>query len=548
MKGRDTIMFKAINFDEGLSVKVQLLDIHSYPIHKHKDFQIFYVLKGELSLKLFYATYRLRPGSIHIIHSEDVHSIKSITEKNLVLVLTFNSSYFQSIFPHFITTVFITNIEEEAFGKRDILCNEILTIASEIHDKSPGYISRTNNAAVSLINTLMKNFRGFVIDPNGRAFIHKTSHDYIQVDRISRVIQYVYENYPYKISLSKIAEKEQISTYYLSHIFHKLVGMNFRDFLSMVRVEMSETAILSSSKSIARIAQDVGFSDAKYYIKNFHDYLGYHPKEYRKKYSDKIYGTVMPDKTEFPLSMMGDIINTQSNCGIFKKQFTKNIRCEIDFNSEVLYKFKAPRSIFSVIRSNTPAIINSTHFDHDCSEIYHDTYMQQFPVAILKELTADPSSFTFPSIDMLDSLDSYKGLFTVNGLRKPLYYLLEFLEDFPEDITDHGPNHIAFQRKNEKYLLLFNSSSIDNITVDIIARNIFTNYKLTTHTLPASKSCLYFWSQLNLNNNLDEDDIKNINYMTRPDIKFEIVPSMEQYYTSTELAPHDIILFKFSRY
>ena len=85
----------------------------------HPDFQIFYVLEGELSLTLFYATYRLQPGSIHIIHSEDVHSIKSITESNLVLVLSFDRDYFKSVFPHFVTTVFITNIEEGSFAKRD---------------------------------------------------------------------------------------------------------------------------------------------------------------------------------------------------------------------------------------------------------------------------------------------------------------------------------------------------------------------------------------------------------------------------------------------
>ena len=88
---KEILMIKDITYDENLSVKVELMDIKNYPIHSHPDFQIFYVLEGELSLTLFYATYRLQPGSIHIIHSEDVHSIKSITGSNLVLVLSFDS-------------------------------------------------------------------------------------------------------------------------------------------------------------------------------------------------------------------------------------------------------------------------------------------------------------------------------------------------------------------------------------------------------------------------------------------------------------------------
>lgn len=100
-------MQEKINYENDLSVKVQLLNIKEYPIHMHTDVQIMYVLEGELSLKLFYATYRLQPGSIHIIHSEDVHSMKSITENNLVLVLSFDSNYFKSIFPHFIAALAI---------------------------------------------------------------------------------------------------------------------------------------------------------------------------------------------------------------------------------------------------------------------------------------------------------------------------------------------------------------------------------------------------------------------------------------------------------
>lgn len=539
-------MLEPITYDENLSVKVQLLDIRSYPIHKHKDFQIFYVLEGELSLTLFYATYRLRPGSIHIIHTEDVHSIKSITERNLVLVLSFNSSYFQSIFPHFITTVFITNIEEGSFEKRDTLCSEMLTIAAEAYNRSPGYISRINNAAVSLINTLMTNFRGFVIDPVGKAFIHKTSHDYIQTDRISRIIQYVYENYPYKISLSRIAEKEQISPYYLSHIFHKLVGMNFRDFLSMVRVEMSESAVLSSTASISQIAQDVGFSDAKYYIKNFHDYMGYHPREYRKKYSDKIYGAVMPDIKELPLSFMTSILEKHNKYNMLSGQVTKTLRCEISFSSPVSCKFTPPRSIFSVIQSSIPAVVVSPD-PIDCSKMYHDVYMQQFPIDILTQLTESPGSFRFPQVDVFDDTDPDRGIFTANGLRKPLYYLLMILESLPEDVTAHGRNYIALQTKNDKYLLLFNDSKTESITADIIVRNVSSNYKLTKYILPADRSYLYFWAQLNFSSMLDSDDIKNINHMTAPDVKFEMIPPMEQYYTSTELAPNDIILMKFSR-
>jgi AraC-like DNA-binding protein len=541
-------MLETIQYDENLSVKVQLLDIRNYPIHNHKDFQIFYVLEGELSLKLFYSLYRLCPGDIHIIHSEDVHSIKSITDRNRVLVLTFDSEYFKSIFPHFITTVFITNIEEGAFKKRDALCNEIFAIAAETCDKSPGYVSRVNNSAVSLINTLMKNFRGFVIDPNHRAFVHKASHDYVQVDRISRIISYVYENYPYKLRLAEIAESEQISPYYLSHMFSKLVGLNFRDFLSMVRVEMSQSRILSTDKSISQIAHDVGFSDAKYYVENFHDYMGYHPKEYRRLYAKKTLGYEKPDQTEIPLSELQPLIDKYLRGDGYDRKKSFSLRVETDFNFTASKKIYWPKTAPSAIGDSPLFLKEVPDGGQDYSELYQNISPQKVPVEILCDISRNPTDFSFTELTLIDTPKSLKGLFTINGLYKPVFYLIELMQSFPENLADSGNAYISLCSDTEKHLILFNDNASKSITIDVVIRNIPSGCKLTKYSLHADRSYMYFWAQLNLSSHLSSEDIKNINSMTRPAIEFETIPPMEQYYTSINLSPHDITVMKFSRF
>lgn len=539
-------MKETITYDDGLSVKIQLLNIHSYPIHNHTDFQVLYVLEGELSLKLFYAKYRLQPGSIHIIHSEDVHSLRSITEKNLVLVISFNREYFQSIFPHFSSTIFITNIQEGAFEKRDILCDQIFAIVSEEYDKSAGYITRINNAAVAFINTLMNNFRGFVVDDTQKRFIHKTSHDYIQTDRVSRIIQYVYENYPYKISLANIAGKEQMSPYYLSHIFHKLVGINFRDFLSMVRVEMSEFSVLSTNKSITQIAQDMGFSDAKYYVSHFHKYMGFHPKEYRRKYAEKIYGVAPVDTIELPLSQLESTVDKYTNYPVFKEHYTKVNHIEMDFKLKVIGKFPNLKNVVSSIDDICLDLINDEKFINDAASQYQDINPQASAVELLQQLTVSPDDFQLPKIRMFDTQHSNAGLLTINGLKKPIYHLLNILKKLPGEITIVGSNHIGLHNRNEHYLLMFNPNESESIIFDVVTRNVLEKCKLTKYELLSKNSCINFWSQLNFNNHLKAEDIKNINYMTLPDIEFEMILPLEQHYSSIELAPCDIVLFKYS--
>ena len=122
------------------------------------------------------------------------------------------------------------------------------------------------------------------------------------------------------------------------------------------------------------------------------------------------------------------------------------------------------------------------------------------------------------------------------------------VETLPSDIVLYGPNYIGLQDADTKYLLIFNPEKDENLTVDIIARNIGSEYKVTKYRMIAANSCLNFWAQLNFSSSLEDEDIENINYMSKPDIEFELIPVMEQYYTSIELASYDIVLLKFTKY
>ena len=109
----------------------------------------------------------------------------------------------------------------------------------------------------------------------------------ILAGRLNRIMDYMYENYERKLTLSEIAENEKLSIYYLSHIIKEATGLSFQDLLSYIRVEESERLLLESNKKIGAIAEEMGFSAVRYYIKHFENWFGMHPLEYRKKYMGK---------------------------------------------------------------------------------------------------------------------------------------------------------------------------------------------------------------------------------------------------------------------
>ena len=539
-------MKRTIEYEDRCYVKTHLANIKSFPIHNHSDFQVLCVLEGELSLKLSYFNYRLQAGSVHIIHSEDVHSIESISEDNLVLSVFLDCSYFEKIFPHFITTVFITNVEDVRYKRAiDLLKNRIFAIVAEDLNPSPGHASRINNAGVALINTLMRYFRGFVIDPSEGYYVHKSPHDYMQVDRISRIIQYVYENYPYKISLTELAEKEQISPYYLSHVFQKFVGINFRDFLSLVRIEMSEDELLSTDKSIAQIAQDVGFSDAKYYVRHFFQRSGCHPREYRRLNKDKIYGVVEPDMEELPLSRIRSAETELADYNLLEGDSASVTIVDLDFQAEPNSSMKLPGLSTSALHGVFSDFIKKQTTSDTLLHRYQELTPQENVIQLLSQLASDPENFRFPDTDLFDSNKNLNGILTVNGLKKPMYYILNIMERMPEDVLSSGPDHIALLGKRNLTLLLFNPDKINSITIDTVVRNAPSNCKLTKYHMRAANSCLTFWAQLNFTPVLTDEDIENIDLMSHPDISFDVLPQDSQYYTSIELAPYDVVVLQF---
>ena len=89
------------------------------------------------------------------------------------------------------------------------------------------------------------------------------------------------ENYPHKLTLQHVAGEVGISPNHFSVLFHKTVGVSFREYLSQVRVEESKRLLLYSEYSLAEIASAMGFPDQSNFTKVFKRITGISPGKYR---------------------------------------------------------------------------------------------------------------------------------------------------------------------------------------------------------------------------------------------------------------------------
>ena len=98
---------------------------------------------------------------------------------------------------------------------------------------------------------------------------------------IRKALRFIADNYFEHLELAAVADSVQLSPSYFSTLFRQVVGMNFREYLSRVRVEESKRLLLSTEFALADIAVSVGFPDQSYYCKVFRRVVGVSPGKFR---------------------------------------------------------------------------------------------------------------------------------------------------------------------------------------------------------------------------------------------------------------------------
>lgn len=106
---------------------------------------------------------------------------------------------------------------------------------------------------------------------------HQDSSNPIILD----VFSYISAHRDESPSLAKMAKYCNVSTGYLSRLFSKEVGESYSSFNSRLKVEWAKALLESTDKSVYEISDELGFSEAGYFIKIFKKHVGMTPAAYR---------------------------------------------------------------------------------------------------------------------------------------------------------------------------------------------------------------------------------------------------------------------------
>lgn len=96
-------------------------------------------------------------------------------------------------------------------------------------------------------------------------------------------MDYARKHYSESILVADIAEVVCVTPNYFSKIFKEETGENFTEWFNKYRIEMAKKIMITQPVSkIYQIAEEVGFSDYKYFTYIFKKYTGYTPNTYKQ--------------------------------------------------------------------------------------------------------------------------------------------------------------------------------------------------------------------------------------------------------------------------
>ena len=98
---------------------------------------------------------------------------------------------------------------------------------------------------------------------------------------MKRLIQYVDENYMHKIRLADFAQSEGCSVSYLSRFIKDTMNQSFQEYVASVRFNCACKLIASGDMKMLDVCMEAGFSDYRYFSREFQRQHGMTPGEYR---------------------------------------------------------------------------------------------------------------------------------------------------------------------------------------------------------------------------------------------------------------------------
>ncbi len=256
-------------------------------LHFHPDIEIIFIENGRFNIWLNGKAYSADAGDLVVINSNECHKIQSSSENCIYKYIKFdprelyvsdkNMLDMQYAMPFTLNTVEHQRVFKGSEIDSSIIGPLFVETCNEWDNRNHGFELAIKSNILKIILTVIRYWDkiGFKITPiDISSGLSKT---------IQPAIKYIEKNYS-KASEAQAAQLCNLSYSYFSHSFKKVMNMSFKEYVNYIRINESQKLLISENKSVAEIAEILGFSSPSHYIQSFKKVKGESPKQFKINY------------------------------------------------------------------------------------------------------------------------------------------------------------------------------------------------------------------------------------------------------------------------
>ncbi len=239
--------------------------------HWHRSIEIFMVFEGHLKFYLNDLEQKLNPGEFVLVNSNEIHAIDS-PEPNKTVVIQIPLKTFSD---YFTGEQYIRFTHESK--KQDVqVVNLIREMFSAYREKKTGYDMRVKSGYYMLLYMLVSVYRELDVKDE----LLKQNR---KLNKLTPITNYMKEHYQEELSLEALAEVFGYAPAYISRMFQKYAGINYKDYLQGVRVEYAFAELNRAEHTVSEVAFHHGFPSSRAFSKAFQKKYGMLPSAYLQR-------------------------------------------------------------------------------------------------------------------------------------------------------------------------------------------------------------------------------------------------------------------------
>ncbi len=244
-------------------VMVKEKNIRSYPTHWHEFYEIELIISGSGSYIIDGVEQKIERNMLFFMTPVNFHKV--ITEGSQVITLMFTGEICDRNMLFKLSTVFNSDsvkLSDEDAGYLAAVMHELNLASSDNDDEYSFY----------LLNCIL-----------GKICRIKNAHRHGYMSRVQKAMLYIQNNFRNNIGLSDIAADAAVTPSYMSSIFLKECGVNFKEYLTAIRYDYAKKLLEYSNMTITDICFESGFCDYANFERHFRERYSVSPSQYRRE-------------------------------------------------------------------------------------------------------------------------------------------------------------------------------------------------------------------------------------------------------------------------